>query len=420
MNHYNVPRYLGLAAALLLLGACAHQPKKPVVQAASATPAPATTPAPAASTAPPPVMQSNAPQRYTVKKGDTLWGIANLYLRDPWRWPDIWYANPDIKNPHLIFPGDVLILGYTQQGQPVLSVERNGQPVTEATVLEATPAPAASSAAVAPTTAPIASSSVPAAIVPSSALPSYKMEPQPRYLPLDQAVTLVPLDGLRPYLDKTRVIASGELDDAGYMVSSFTSSPVAGSGDQIYAKGLKSQSGARYDVYRIGDKYVDPDSGSNLGYEATYIGTAMVETWSDPQKLLVTSSDQELLAGDRLLPATGGQGVDLNFYPHHPDMTVQGQIMAVLGGVGQIGQFDEVVLNRGTDAGLNAGTVLGIYRKGDKVRDPKAGWFGHGTVKLPSERTGTLLVFRCFKQVSYGLVMNANAEIHLEDFVGNP
>lgn len=131
MNDYNAPRYLAALLPLALLAACVHAPKKP----APATPAPqpATVSAPAeASAIPAPVMQAAAPQRYTVKKGDTLWGISSMYLKNAWAWPDIWYANPAIKNPHLIYPGDVLILGYNQEGRPSISVERNGQVVTEA------------------------------------------------------------------------------------------------------------------------------------------------------------------------------------------------------------------------------------------------------------------------------------------------
>lgn len=398
MNDYNAPRYLAVALLSGLLAACAHAPKKPA-PAPVAAPPPATVSAPAPATAAP-VMQPTAPVRYTVKKGDTLWGIASLYLKDAWLWPDIWYANPAIRNPHLIYPGDVLVLGFNQQGQPTLSVERQGQTVTETSpppVVTAAPAPA------------------PAA---NSSLTVTKLEPQTRYLPLSEAVTAVPLDGVRPFLSGTRIIDKSELDKAGYLLTAFNGGPVSGGGDEVYARDLKPDNGTRYDVYRIGDKYVDPESGDTLGYEATFIGTSSVEAWGDTQKLLMTSAKLEARTGDRFLPASGGSDIDLSFFPHRPDKTVEGDIVAVLGGVAQIGQYDVVVLNRGSDAGVTPGTVLGIFRRGDKATDPNS-WFG-SSVTLPTERTGTLMVFRCFKNASYALVMHATNEIHVADIIANP
>ncbi|MGE5625305.1 MAG: LysM peptidoglycan-binding domain-containing protein [Bacillota bacterium] len=394
MNNYNARRCLAVAMMAGILGGCAHAPKK---AAPAPAPAPATVAAPAPATAAP-AMQESAPLRYTVKKGDTLWGIASLYLKTPWAWPDIWYANPAIKNPHLIYPGDVLILGTNAAGQPTLSVERNGQVVTEAT-----PAPAPAPATAAPA-------------APASSLPVTKLSPQARYLPLNQAVAPIPLDGLRPFLDKTMVVSSGELDKYGYIVTSFNQSPASGANEEVYARNLNNADGARYEIYRLGDKYVDPASGDKLGYEARYIGTAQVETWGDIQKLMITTSVQEAIAGDKLIPATGGSAIDLNFYPHPPAKTVEGDIVSVLAGVGQIGSNDVVVVSRGTDDGVDPGTVLGIYRKGNKATDPNS-WF---SVTLPTERTGTLMVFRSFKNMSYALVMQATSEIHVADIVGNP
>ena len=398
MNDYNAPRCLAMLLAAAL-AACSHAPLKPAPMP-EAAPAPATV-APTPS-APAPVIQEAAPQRYTVKKGDTLWGISSMYLKDPWLWPDIWYANPAIKNPHLIYPGDVLILGTTAAGRPSLSVERNGQIVNE-------PAPVAPVVA-----APVA----PAPAL--SSLPVEKLSPQIHYQPLNAAVTTVSLEGLRPFLSRTRVISSGEFDDSGYVLSSMDERPAMGGGNDIYARGLQSGNGTRYTVYRIGDKYKDPDSGDTLGYEATYIGDAEVERWGDPQKVLLTSTASEVMPGDKLVPSGPETGVDLSFFPHKPSGTVQGQIAAVLGGVGQIGQFNVVLLNRGTNSGVDPGTVLAIYHGGHRVKDPQGGWLFGSSVETPQERSGTLMVFRCFKDSSYAVVMSATMEIHVEDVVGNP
>lgn len=417
MNHYTFPRYLAAGAAFSLLAACAHHAVKPA-PATAAAPAPATMAAPAAATAAPesaPAMQPTAPDRYTVKKGDTLWGIASMYLKDPWRWPDIWYDNPAIKNPHLIFPGDVLILGRNSQGQPTLSVERNGTPVIESTNVTAA-APATAAATVSAT--PALATAAPLQNVSKSSLPVTKLEPEPRYHPLDAAVTTIPLNGLLPYLDKTRIVNGDDLDASGYVVTAFNEGPAAGSNEEVYVRNLKSSDGTRYEILRKGDKYVDPDSGRTLGYEATYIGDAEVEAWSSPAKVMVLSSTQEVIAGDHLM-VTHGDPLNINFFPHHPAKPLSGQIMAVVGGVGQIGQYAVVVLNRGSDDGMDPGTVLGIFRKGDTVKDANGGFFS-SNVTLPTERTGTLMVFRVFKNASYALVMEANHEVHTADYIGNP
>ncbi|HEV7165833.1 MAG TPA: LysM domain-containing protein [Gammaproteobacteria bacterium] len=399
MNDYNAPRYLAVLLPAALLAACVHAPKRPTPIAA---PQPATVSAPAeASAAPAPTMQPAAPQRYTVKKGDTLWGIASIYLKQPWAWPDIWYANPAIKNPHLIYPGDVLILGYTQAGRPTLSVERNGEVVSEA--------PLPSTGTIAP-----AASAVPAPVVMSN-LPVTKLEPQIHYEPLDLAVTTVPLDGLRPFLSKTRIVSKSEMEDAGYLMQASDAQPAMGADTEVYARDLKAADGTRYGIYHLGDPYVDPESGDTLGYEATYVGEATVQDWGDPQKVTITSTAREARAGDRFLAESGNGALDLSFPPHRPAKTVNGQIVSVLSGEAQIGQYDVVVLNRGSSQGIDPGTVLGIYRKGAKVSDPLG-----GSVTTPIERSGTLMVFRSFDKASYAVVMLATREIHVKDVVANP
>lgn len=389
MRNYSATRCFTVLCLAVLLTACAHAPQKPVPAAA---PPPATAPA-EAQPAPPapaaPVMQPQAPRTYVVKKGDTLWGIATMYLQDPWRWPDIWYANPAIKNPHLIYPGDTLLLGYVN-GRPSLTVMRKGQVVTEAT-----PAPAAAS------------------------LPVETLQPQVRYTELNQAIPAVPLNSIRPFLSGTRVVSKHELDDSGYLLQALDGRPLIATGNSVYARGLKQSEGGRYSIYRLGEKYVDPDNGDTLGYQATYIGDGTVERWGDPAKVLLTATVQEAMPGDRFLPVAAEQ-ITSDFMPHPPAKSVNGDIIAVLGGVQEIGQYEVVVLDRGSNAGLDQGTVLGIYSRGKKVSDPYSFDGLSGSVKLPEEREGTLLVFRTFPTVSYGLVMEAKKEINLLDVVKNP
>jgi len=419
MNDYNAPRHLAVLLTVLALAACAHAPKKPAPKAAA--PQAATVSAPVAASAPPaaaPAMQPTAPRQYTVKKGDTLWGIATLYLKNAWDWPDIWYANPAIKNPHLIYPGDVLILGYNQAGQPSLSVERNGQVVSENTP-PPSEAPTQASTAEAPMATTVAPKVEAQQEVAMSGLPVTKFEPQIRYVPLDQAITTVNLDGLRPFLSKTRVVTKSEMENAGYLMQAMDYQPAISVGIPVYARGLKPADGVRYGIYHLGSAYVDPENGHTLGYEATYVGDATVTAWGDPQKVDITSSTMEAQVGDRFLAQTGNGVIDLSFQPHAPAKTVSGQIAAVLSGEGEIGQYDVVLLNRGTKDGVDPGTVLGVYRKGGKPDDPNNSiWSGSAT--LPEERSGTLMVFRSFDNASYAVIMVATREIHVADVVANP
>jgi len=386
MNDYNATRCLTALCLAGLLAACASAPKKPLPAPAAPPPPP---PAPQTqiqpANPPPPELLPLAPRTYVVKKGDTLWGIASMYLQDPWRWPDIWYANPAIKNPHLIYPGDQFMLGYIN-GRPTITVVRNGQVVNEAA---------------------------------ATSLPVDKLEPQIRYTPINQAIPTIPLNSIHQFLSGTRVVSKDELQNAGYLLRSLDGRPVVGLGGEVYGRGLKKSGGARYNVFRLGEKYVDPDNGDTLGYEATYIGDASVQRWGDPSKLILTATAQEAMAGDRFLPVVA-QELNQDYLPHAPAKPVSGDIIAVLGGVIEIGQFQVVVLDRGTDAGLDVGTVLGIFGRTEKVSDPYAFDGLSGSVTLPGEREGTLLVFRTYEKVSYGLVMVATHEIHLLDAVKNP
>ncbi|HVA55438.1 MAG TPA: LysM domain-containing protein [Gammaproteobacteria bacterium] len=386
MKDYNATRCLTALCLAGLLAACASAPKKPQPAPAAPPPPP---PAPQTQTQPatpsPPVVLPQAPRTYVVKKGDTLWGIASMYLQDPWRWPDIWYANPAIKNPHLIYPGDRFMLGYIN-GRPTITVVRNGQVVNEAA---------------------------------ATSLPVDKLEPQIRYTPINQAIPTIPLNSIHQFLSGTRVVSKSELEHAGYLLRAIDGRPIIGLGRDVYARGLKKSDGNRYNVYRLGDKYVDPESGDTLGYQATYIGDGSVEKWGDPSKVLLTATAQEAMPGDRFLPIVA-QELNQDYLPHAPAKAFKGDIIAVLGGVAEIGQYQVVVLDRGTDAGLDPGTVLGIYTHGKKVSDPYAFDGLSDSVKLPEEREGTLLVFRTYQKVSYGLVMVAKREIHLLDVVKNP
>ncbi|MGH8603898.1 MAG: LysM peptidoglycan-binding domain-containing protein [Gammaproteobacteria bacterium] len=325
-------------------------------------------------------LRSDAPQSYVVKRGDTLWDIAGAFLQNPWSWPEIWRGNPQIRNPNRIYPGDVLSLSYFS-GKPYLSVQEGRE---------------------------------------------RKLSPQQREVAHDQAIAPLPLDAIRPFLSRPRVVSLAEYGQAPYIVSSQDQRLVAGAGNLVYVRGLADAAPPGYGVFRRGEPYVDPASGAILGYEALQVADAVVKQFSDPAVALVTQSHREVLVGDRLFADL--DTAFLEFVPHAPTREVVGTILSVLGGVSQIGQYHAVVLNLGLQEGLEPGHVLSIYQTGQIVRDPIAIKAGYGStdqgsgelVELPPEYVGDLMLFRVFERVSFALVMRSLRPAHVYDTVTNP
>lgn len=317
------------------------------------------------------------PDRYVVVKGDTLWDISAHFLRDPWKWPEVWEKNPQIKNPHLIYPGDVITLSF-RDGKPVLKVERG-----------------------------------------PAERPLVKMTPQVRVTTLERPVPTVPIDAIEQFLLKAQVVSREESDKAAYIVSMEEERLIGGTGNKLYARQLKQHVGGRFEVVRLGRAYRNPgaDKEDVLGYEALHVADARVEAYGDPSTLSIVKSSREALIGDRLLPSEDDGILNLNFIPTAPDKPVNGQIIALFDAVSQVGQYQVVVLNKGLNEGLHPGHVLGVFRAGATVRDTvKDG----DEITLPDTRAGILMVFRVFDKVSYGLIMTATRDIHLYDMVRNP
>ena len=375
--HYNrfqgTPFALSLALGALLTG-CATQPEpapepEPVVQEAPAKPKP------------PVELAPRAPERYVVKKGDTLWDISTMFLDDPWLWPEIWYTNPQIENPHLIFPGDIITI-FWKDGRPHLQISRGGE-------------------------------------IYQTTLPIQRLSPQVRTTPLTQAIPTIPIDVIRPFLSNTRIIDEDEFEELPYVLRSSDGRLLSGSSNEVYARGLEDNGIVRYNVIRLGDEYIDPETGESLGFEATEVGTAVLQRPGDPATMLLEKTERETMRGDRLVPVDDRE-FDTNFLPAPPDVEVTGQIIDVVDGVSQVGQYQIVTLNRGAEDGLEIGHVLAVYQRGEVVEDNVGGgWMGE-EVRLPDERAGVLMIFRTFENVSYGLIMHASSEIHLLDMVRNP
>ncbi|QQD20260.1 LysM peptidoglycan-binding domain-containing protein [Venatoribacter cucullus] len=320
-------------------------------------------------------LKSDAPERYVVKKGDTLWGISERFTNDAWQWPEIWYLNEKIENPHLIFPGDELSLVMIN-GEMRLTVTKRGE-----------------------------------------ASRTVKLQPTARVEPIESAIPAIPQDAIRGFLRHNRVVAPAELDNAPRIISGEDARLMMGAGGKVYARGeFGEEVSAAYGVFRRGQVYRDPQTNEVLGLEATDIGQGRVEAKDgDIVTLELERTNQQVAIGDLLLP-TEDRALLANYYPKAPAKALNGQILAVSGGVTQVGQYDVVVLNRGERDGLEAGSVLLVKKTGNVVYDRVAG----ERVQLPDERAGTVMVFRTFEKMSYGLVMRATRPLRVGDKIENP
>ena len=330
-------------------------------------------------------LKPDHPDTYTVQKGDTLWDISGRFLTKPWMWPELWRSNPQIENPHLIYPGDTLRLVYIE-GQPALVVDRGDGSRTYK---------------VSPT---------------SSTSSEQKLSPQIRATPLETAIPAINLNAIQAFLVQNRVVAPNTLDHAPYVVEGEADRLVTGSGDRVYVRGGPLSDSQAYSFVRKGPVYRDPETNEVLGQEATYIGLGKVTAQDkDISTLFVTSTREEVQIADRVLP-TEERKVESTFFPAAPTGAVHGEIISVFGGVTQVGQYDVVVLNRGARESLAVGDVLAVYKRGALTKDRVA----NQTIQLPSERAGLLMVFRVFDKLSYGLVLETERALAVYDEVRNP
>ena len=334
-----------------------------------------------------PVIKRDYPERYVVKKGDTLWDIAARFLNDPWLWPQVWHINPEIRNPHLIYPGDVIVLYRDADGKAYLTLEGSGGVIPK----------------------------------PPRGIDTVRLSPKLRYEPIEKAIPTIKRSIIEPFLKRPRVVSREELEDSPYIVSSYEDHLISGAGNRIYARDIEDETIGRYDVVRPGKVYRDPDSGDVLGYEVINLADARVVRGKTGEDDVVTlniiKSDREVFNGDRLLPVEE-QRLDFHFFPRPPEKQITGRIIAVYNGLTQIGQFNVVVLNKGDRDGLEPGHVLAIYQAGGSARDPQSALGSR--VELPDERAGILMVFRTYEKVSYALVMEAYRSLHVKDRVTNP
>jgi LysM domain len=308
------------------------------------------------------------PEQYTVVESDTLWDISAKFLKSPWLWHKLWHANPQIKNPDLIYPGDTLFFSISN-GKPSLRLSRSRE---------------------------------------------VKLHPSVRATPLDAEIKTIPSDAISQFLTTPKVLDNDELDNSPYVIDFKGEHLVVGAGDRVYVRSIWQADTLDYTLYRKGQPYVSPETGETLGYEAIYIASADLEKEGDPATLLITKSEQEVRIGDRLMP-NSEKTAPLNYFPKPPEHYIKGNIISVLNGVSQIGQYNVVVIDKGLADGVKVGDLFEIYHKGAIVKDSLKTKDETVLVKLPNEIAGSLMVFRVFNRVSYALVMEANQAIHVLD-----
>jgi LysM repeat protein len=323
------------------------------------------------------------PVQYTVKKGDTLWDIASLFLQDPWYWPEIWQRNEQVKNPHLIYPGDVLTLVYVN-GQPQILVnEAAHQAVKDGT-----------------------------------GLPVKKLSPSIHTTALQASIPSVPGDAIRQFLSKPRVVTKAQLENAPRIIASQNKHMILGTGNRVYIRGELDKERVRFAVFRPGDALRDPQSDELLGYEAKYAGDVHIVNYDDPASGDLTYTEREVLIGDRLLPEDKSKHVNL-YFPHVPDMDISAQIISLYDALFGVAQYQIVVINKGELDGIEVGHLLATYTQGDTVRD-RFDKHSSKPVKLPNERSGLVMVFKTFERVSYALTMESTQVIHKFDYLRSP
>lgn len=321
-------------------------------------------------------IKQDAPRTYTVQPGDTLMGIAEQYLDDPMQWRQILAANPQIKNPYQLYPGQVLNLELIN-GQKKVAISTSGGTV--------------------------------------------KLSPSIRTQKIEQPIPVVPYSVIKPFLDSTRIVTQHELQYAPYVVAAADDHLTTGQGDRVYVLGVDGCCEIKdYAIYRQGKAYTDPQSHQVLGYEALYIGRGKVVAQGSPATLLITQAKREVQVKDKLLPAPAAD-LETNYTLSKPFNCINGNIVSVIGGLTQVSQYQVVVIDRGHAQGLIPGNVLAIYQKGKKIENPIKPLMGYNAkIQLPNEWAGDMMVFNVFQNTSYAVVLHATNVIEVGDIVTNP
>ena len=334
----------------------------------------------------------DAPERYVVKSGDTLWSLAGKYLSDPWSWSELWHAGAGIDNPNRIYPGDVLTLVRDENGQPRL-IRQVAEAAPDGQIVH--------------------------------------LGPQVRVSPLESAIPTIPYDMIAAFMSKPALLPAEGVNTLPYVVG-FDHNRLAGAiGSRVYVRGWQADHGDRWALVHVGEKIRDPDSGKILGYQAIYTGSARLEQTPEGRHgvatLTLTTSARETLPGDRLVSEEADARLDVT--PHLPAHTVDARIASVIDGVTAIGQYHVILLNQGREAGLEPGHILTLWHEPGTLVDHGPGgptrddpWVSalRRSVPLPAEPAGELLVFRTYAHASYALILETNSELRVGDHARTP
>ncbi len=318
-------------------------------------------------------MKPDHPESYTVVRGDTLWGISGKFLTNPWEWPEIWQVNPQIENPHKIYPGDTLSLVYVD-GKPTLQLHRGLESNT------------------------------------------VKLSPYVGVTKLDNAIPAIPLEEVHAFMRDSRFVHEEDMEGAAYVMAGAKQHIIAGAGDEIFGRGKFGRVNTIYGIYREGKAYSDPETDEFLGIQATAVGEARLVSQKDGiARLLVNKTHGEIRVGDTLLP-TIEEPLRAFFQPSTPMLYYMGKIIGVENGVSQIGLMDVVIVNLGARNKIEPGNIMFVHREGEEVYDPIA----REHVQLPDERAGLLMFFKVHEKLSYALVLTADQVMSVGDKVVRP
>ena len=356
--------------------------------------------------------KQDAPDRYIVVRGDTLWGISERFTDSPWRWPEIWNFNREqIRNPHWIYPGDVIVLDRVSGTLSIAGGDSGAGGASGAAGADG--ADTGAGAAGTPRRGLDA----------GSAVGTVKLSPRVRAESTARdAIPSIPANAIEPFLSRPLVIEPDGLDNAPTIIATQEDRVIIETGNQAYVRGMASSKEENWFVYRRGKALVDPDTKFTLGYEAVYLGTARLIRAGDPAIVQLTTVTREVGVGDKLVPV--GVPEVPKYAPHAPAVFMQGRVMSIYGGLGQVGEAGPqgiITLNRGRSDGVEVGHVFALYRPGATVADAsKVTGGAPATFKLPDERYGLAFVFRLYDRVSYALVMRISRPVNPLDVIQTP
>jgi hypothetical protein len=334
-------------------------------------------------------VQEAAPDRYTVVKGDTLWDISGRFLKQPWRWPEIWRLNKEqIKNPHWIYPGDVITLDRNAH-PPRLSVEHKGAGADQGGGQQGSLQDGGPNGR------------------------SGRLSPNIRVEPHEQAIPSVPLRDVQAFMGHPLVVDAGELDSLPKVVAFDGNRNYAATGDVAFAQGALPAGVTVFQVFHPGPAMKDPVTGEVLAYRADYVGDVRLSEIGDISRFTVIKGDREVAIGDRLMVPENT--AEMNFVPHPPGKEVSGFVISTTDDHTMAARHEVVVVSLGARDGIQPGTILSVYPASREVSIRN-----EQTLPLPQTRSGLLFVFRAFDRVSYALVVQSQRTLNVPDLVRNP